>query len=222
MPQDKVIAARILEAAVQLFSNEGFNGTATRDIARLADVHETSLFRYFPSKQELFGAAIQDRLERLRFGKQLQSKLAGDESPALVVALIIRFVVETAVYQPELIRLLRFGLLEFRPDTERMLRERVGPMMRGITGYLERATAHGKLRPLDPLMTAISFFAMALNHQGLHQLFTGVRVPYVNTDEVISAYTEFWLSLLLPANGSDPARLAALAPAAVAASPVSG
>ena len=67
MNQARIAAhQRIVEAAVDLFSRQGFSGTSTREIARLADVNEASLFRHFLSKQELFWAALQSRLQRLR------------------------------------------------------------------------------------------------------------------------------------------------------------
>ncbi len=43
-----VTETRIVEAAVQLFAQNGFKGASTRDIARLARVNEVTLFRYFP------------------------------------------------------------------------------------------------------------------------------------------------------------------------------
>jgi AcrR family transcriptional regulator len=67
--------ARILDAAVLLFSQQGYNGTSTREIARLADVNEASLFRHFARKQDLFWAALRSRLERLRIRKELRNEL---------------------------------------------------------------------------------------------------------------------------------------------------
>src|SRR3954465_11220376 len=46
--------AAILQAATRLFSDKGFRGTRTADIAAAARVTERTLFRYFPSKDELY------------------------------------------------------------------------------------------------------------------------------------------------------------------------
>lgn len=51
--------ARLLKAAIQVFSTEGFVGATTREIARVAGVNEVTLFRYFPSKEQLLGAVAQ-------------------------------------------------------------------------------------------------------------------------------------------------------------------
>lgn len=44
----------ILAAASQLFARQGYHGTSTREIARLADVSENTIFRHFDRKEDLF------------------------------------------------------------------------------------------------------------------------------------------------------------------------
>lgn len=48
----------IRDAARQLFADRGYGGTTTREIARLADVSETLLFRYYGDKAGLFHAVV--------------------------------------------------------------------------------------------------------------------------------------------------------------------
>ncbi len=45
---------RIIEAAYSLFSEKGYHGTKTREIARAASVSEVTLFRIFGTKESLF------------------------------------------------------------------------------------------------------------------------------------------------------------------------
>lgn len=49
---------RIRDAARQLFAEHGYGGTTTRNIARLADVSETLLFRYYGDKAGLFNEVV--------------------------------------------------------------------------------------------------------------------------------------------------------------------
>lgn len=49
---------RICGAARQLFSERGYHGATTREIARVADVSETLLFRYYGSKAALFDEVV--------------------------------------------------------------------------------------------------------------------------------------------------------------------
>lgn len=41
----------ILQVFSQLFARQGYHGTSTRDIARVADLAEVTLFRYFQHKK---------------------------------------------------------------------------------------------------------------------------------------------------------------------------
>ncbi len=44
---------RILEAALNLFSEKGYSGSSTSEIAKEANVAEGTIFRYFPQKKDM-------------------------------------------------------------------------------------------------------------------------------------------------------------------------
>lgn len=50
---------RLLQAAIEVFSTAGYVGATTREIARVADVSEVTLFRHFQSKEQLLRAVAQ-------------------------------------------------------------------------------------------------------------------------------------------------------------------
>lgn len=52
------VEGSIRQAARQLFANRGYAATTTREIADVADVSETLLFRYFGDKAQMFEAVI--------------------------------------------------------------------------------------------------------------------------------------------------------------------
>ncbi|MHB8695964.1 MAG: TetR/AcrR family transcriptional regulator [Solirubrobacteraceae bacterium] len=49
---------RILQTARELFSQRGYRGTTTKDLAAAAGIAEPTLFRHFPSKAALFEQAV--------------------------------------------------------------------------------------------------------------------------------------------------------------------
>ena len=51
---------RILDAAEELFAQQGFEATTTRQITSLADVRNASINYYFATKRDL-GVAVIDR-----------------------------------------------------------------------------------------------------------------------------------------------------------------
>lgn len=68
---------QILESALTVFVEKGYNGTTTMDIAKEAEISEVTLFRYFDSKKQIFMEAIEPILitslkESLELSKDLE------------------------------------------------------------------------------------------------------------------------------------------------------
>lgn len=50
---------QILESALNVFVEKGYNGATTQEIAKAAGISEVTLFRHFSSKQEIFMRGIE-------------------------------------------------------------------------------------------------------------------------------------------------------------------
>src|SRR5687768_429629 len=57
---------RILEAALELFRTNGFDGTTTRDIAAAAEIATGTLFNYFETKEAIVAAFAEEKLASAR------------------------------------------------------------------------------------------------------------------------------------------------------------
>ena len=73
---------KILEAALELFVKNGFDGTSTIEIARKAGVSEALIFKHFKSKAGLLEAIIKKGQEILN--KPLQSIL-NEKNPEKII-----------------------------------------------------------------------------------------------------------------------------------------
>jgi len=193
---DRGVRERLLEAAVKMFAANGFTGTSTRDLARLAEVNECSIYRLFGTKQDLFWAALKSCVEQVRLRRELEAALADDVDPEIALRLAIEFLVNISVYQPELVRLLGASWLELRPQAELVQRQAMWPILRVISDYLARANAAGRLLGADPLLTTISMAAGILAQHALSPVLSGLSRPYTNTEEAVAAYTRYWLKML--------------------------
>ena len=72
-----ITRGRILETARKLFGDRGFANTTTRDVASAAEIAVGTLFNYFPTKDALGMALIE---EALTTGQaEFQDRLKGDE-----------------------------------------------------------------------------------------------------------------------------------------------
>jgi AcrR family transcriptional regulator len=189
-----VTEVRLVEAAVQLFSRQGFKGTSTRDIAQLAGVNEATLFRYFAKKADLFWAAAESRLNRLKFGRELQSGLASDLDPDIIVPMLAAFMVEHISQHPELMRLLYVARFEL-PGSDQVFREHLGPIFDAVHAYFSRCAAKGLIRDLDPTIATLGLAGAVSAHLNLHQLFTGRDLPW-DAQNAAPIYAQLWLNAL--------------------------
>jgi AcrR family transcriptional regulator len=200
-----VTKVRIVEAAVQLFSCQGYKGTSTREIAHLAGVNEATLFRCFARKADLFWAAAESRLSRLKLGRELQQGLASNLDPEIVVPMLVEFVVNVVAQYPELMRLVYVAGFEL-PGAERMFREHLGSIFDAVNAYFRRCVDRGAICKLEPTFATLGLAAAVSAHRNFHHLVTGPDSPW-DAQALTPGYTQFWLNAMrqLPA----PARVAA-------------
>src|SRR3974390_3932964 len=95
----------ILAAASQLFARQGYHGTSTREIARLADVSCNTIFRHFDRKEDLFWSALRSRCSAIKLRRDMVEGMAEGVAPEVVLPKIIEFLTDILNYSPELGRL---------------------------------------------------------------------------------------------------------------------
>jgi AcrR family transcriptional regulator len=192
-----VTEVRILEAGAQLFARHGFKAATTREIAQLADLNEATLFRYFLRKPDLFWAAMESRLNRVKLGRDLQMSLAADEEPSLVVPKIVAFLLESLAQQPDLHRLLQVAAFEL-PGADKVIRESLGPIFDAVNAYFERCVQRRVIPAVAPSLPTLGILGTVVTLGSLHPLLTGDELPFRSREEEAAACTELWLRALAP------------------------
>lgn len=137
----------ILAAARRVFLESGFAGARTRQIAEEAGITEALLYKFFPSKTEIFRAAVHEPLER--FVGELLATAEGidtrgddrQEQLRQVNEMLLRFMADSApflavVLLSELNEGRRFYQEEFHPALSRPVYEVISK----ITGWRQRGT----------------------------------------------------------------------------------
>src|SRR5436190_16781130 len=107
-PADPARCARrreeILEAAVGLFAEHGYPETDMQILADTLGVGKGTLYRYFPSKQELFLAAVDRVMLKLR--EAVDASIVGVDDPLEQVRRAIRADPQYLADHPELAEVL--------------------------------------------------------------------------------------------------------------------
>jgi AcrR family transcriptional regulator len=94
----------ILAAAATLFAKHGYSGTDTQLLAETMNIGKGTLYRYFPSKQELFLAVADRAMRKLR--EQVDDAIAGIEEPLERMGRGIRAYLTFFAEHPEFVELL--------------------------------------------------------------------------------------------------------------------
>ena len=194
-PAQSVTEVRIIEAAAQLFARHGFKAATTREIAQLADINEATLFRYFLHKPDLFCAAVNSRLGRVKLGRELQLSLARDEDPAIVVPGIVAFLLNSLAQQPDLYRLLHVAAFEL-PGANHVIREQLGPIFDAVSTYFQRCAEKGVIQKAAASLATLGILGTVSAHYHLHHLLSVCESPFASLEEEASAYAELWLRAL--------------------------
>lgn len=198
MPKKTDVPSRITRAAVALFSRQGYHGTSTRDIARLADVSEVTLFRYFERKEDLFWAALASCFDTLQPRISTLENNTRNAPPEIFVPRILNVLIDTATFSPELVRLIAVALLEVHGKAEDICRQHLTPLFSVIADYLDRSIEAGQTRNLNPAITTLGIALTVLAQPELSRLFSNCRLSKLDFREVLDTYTQFWLAALLP------------------------
>lgn len=96
--------AQILEAAARLFARHGYADTDTQLLADELGVGKGTLYRYFPSKRELFLAAVDRAMRQLR--ETVDSAVDSADDPLDQIAAGVRAFLSFCADHPEFVELL--------------------------------------------------------------------------------------------------------------------
>lgn len=152
------IRQRIIEAARERFAHAGVDATSLRSIAADAKTSIGMIYYYFPEKDDLFLAVVEDVYAKLL--ADLEGALGASSYPAAVLGLYRRIAATTALE----LQVIRLVLREALSSSERLTRlaER---MSRGHVALIFKAVgaglARGELRTdLHPLVLVAATIAV--------------------------------------------------------------
>lgn len=145
----------IIEAAIEVFGQQGFARTKLDDVARKAGVSKGTLYLYFDSKDALFRAMMKARLEaKLATAEELVRNWTGNSADLLRAYARMHW---TTMNQPESVRIVRLVMSELVsfPELARWYYQEGVMRMRGVVErILARGVASGEFRPGNEALTA--------------------------------------------------------------------
>lgn len=163
---------RILQAAVELFASRGFQGTTTREVAARAGLTEAGLYRHFPSKEALYEAIVDRKMQTPDVvAGVVDAAHAGDDHA--VLRGLARTLLERGLGDPDFVRILFFIALEGHALAEPFFEARVRRLRRFLEAYVARRIEEGAFERVDPVLAAGAFLGMVTDHVNVAVVFGG-------------------------------------------------
>ncbi|HEX9872222.1 MAG TPA: TetR/AcrR family transcriptional regulator [Candidatus Tectomicrobia bacterium] len=182
----------IVEAAVALFSQKGFRGTTTKEIAETAGCSEATIFKHFATKEELYSAILEakSRIEET-LAKAAQAAASKDDI-GVFRAVGLESLIRTE-QDPSLMRLLLFSALEGHNLSHLFFESKVRGLHEFLSGYIQDRIADGAFQPVDPLLAARGFVGMVAHYLLIHEIFGVKRQAGLLPEHVVDTFVRLFL-----------------------------
>ena len=200
-----VTQQKLLDAAIEAFSENGFKGTSTRDIAERAGVHHPLITYHFKNKDQLWRAAA-DKVFR-DFRRSLAASLEDyrQESPRERMAFLIRAYVRYAKSQPALHKVMVQEASYPNPRLDWLIDTHLKPFFDATFELLEELQAIGVAPPGNPRLL---FNMIRLSTGGLLALGNELKKSSgidIEKEETLDEIAEMVITVFLPGEPQLPA-----------------
>ena len=138
---------KILSAAAELFGANSYDTVQMRDVAARAEVGKPTLYRYFPSKEELFLEVFKSGLDRL--DSEVAAILKDNDQPSRSLERLMEALLNALGGQVAALRMLTDDQSAVMRRWRNEFRRRRRPFVDAARTILEQGIASGEFRAVD-------------------------------------------------------------------------
>ena len=167
---------QIVGVSARLFSEKGFRGTTTKEVADKAGISEATIYKHFKSKTDIYQAIIEsycnDDKGRSHYLKRLEGK-SGRDLLSEVAALIM----ESYEEDPFFIRIFLFSALEGIEFSDMVIQSKGMEMLGLVKSEIERLMDEGVFKKENPILVTRAYIGM-ISHYCISQEVFGMKKKY--------------------------------------------
>src|SRR5690349_16160098 len=193
---------QIIAIAGELFSQKGFRGTTTKEIAERAGVSEAIIFRHFATKDDLYAAILTSKIEQA--GEHLDTQLteaANRKDDKAFFGMLAFAVLEFHCKDESFIRLLLYSALEGHDLSTFVFHSAARDFKRRIHRYIQQRIADGAFRQINPAVAARAFVGMAMHQAEMCTIFKATDDLKISNKQIAERFVEIFLNGI-----SEPSR----------------
>ncbi len=184
----------IIESAAQLFSEKGFRGVTTRELAHAVGVSEPVLYQHFQTKREIYSAIVESKSQQMecRFEPLLQTVKNDEKDNYKVLRDIATNITRWYEEDPTLNRLLLFSALEGHEFSDLFFAKHASAQFDVLKQYFEHRIDTSVFRSADPATAAWAFIGMVAHYAMARNLYHFDPYPQPK-DRVIDQMVDLFL-----------------------------
>lgn len=187
---------QILRVAVRLFSQRGFRGTTTKEIAQAAGVSEAMVFRHFATKEELYTAILDHKAcaSEIADPCQLVADAVGRKDDRAIFETLAFSALEHHEQDREFLRLLLHSALEGHELAQMFWNRNILQIYEFLGTYIEERQRDGIFRPIEPKVVVRAFIGMLIHHSLNNNLWDpSRRLLAITNEDAAREFTEILL-----------------------------
>lgn len=187
---------QILRCAVSLFSQRGFRGTTTKEIAQAAAISEAMVFRHFATKEELYTAILDHKAgSGTAFSpSDIVAKSVAEKDDRSVFEQLAFNVLNLHENDPEFHRLLLHSALEGHELAAMFWERNVRPVYEFLVDYVRARQGEGAMVEIDPKVIVRAFVGMVIHHSLNNTLWDQKRtILNISNEEAARKFTSILL-----------------------------
>jgi TetR/AcrR family transcriptional regulator len=196
-----VTRQRLIEASIDVFSRQGFDGTSLSSIAEEAGVTQPTLNYHFGTKDQLYRDVISycgtQWIAAVETGDDLR-----DLSRLDVLKVALRRLGRVIAGQKVVTRLMLQASMH--PDFEGEVEKALRPGVDALTALLEDLIATGSLRPVPPYVFISMFVDVLTTTAGVERVKSSVYDVDFSDPLVIDSQIDHLIDILLNGTLSHP------------------
>ncbi|MDQ3710929.1 MAG: TetR/AcrR family transcriptional regulator [Acidobacteriota bacterium] len=188
--------SQILQIAIGLFSQKGFSGTTTKEIAAAAAVSEAMVFRHFANKDELYSAILDHKACNRTFQnpfEEIGEKIKAKDDYGVFYTMALN-ALDHHSEDCGFLRLMLHSALEDH-DLARMFFESfITDVYKFLGGYIRQRQADGAFRAIEPHVVVRAFVGMFVHHSLNNLLWDKEqKLLKISNEEAAKNFTEILL-----------------------------
>lgn len=153
--------ARLLQASIAAFSEKGFNGTTTRDIAAGAGLSPGTLYVHHKSKEELLYLIIRSGHENTL--RLMEKATATIDDPVMALRqVVLDFAMDHAVLHTRA-RITNYELSGLTPEHYAEIRELRHRVEQEVHKLVQAGVAGGQFDTPDPRMATVALLSLGID-----------------------------------------------------------